>query len=91
MIFGVWSVMIIEDRNLGVTAMPRKPKYKVLYAITEEDVYNTAKEMDLPKEKITPEVMREVREALDEGMNDWSYIIETALYEALDIEKKEEE
>lgn len=70
--------------------MARKPKYEVLYCITEEDVFNVAEELGISKEKITLEVMQKVKEALEEGMNDWNYIIDSKLCEILNIEKSEE-
>lgn len=66
-----------------------KKKYEGLYCITEEDVYNIAEDMDIPKEKITSGVMKKVRDALDEGLDGWANIVEDALSETLGVEKQE--
>jgi cytidylate kinase len=63
--------------------MAKKQRYEELYCITEEDVFNVAEDMAIQKEKITPEVMRKVRQALDEGLDGWAYIVEGALSEVL--------
>lgn len=69
--------------------MAKKQRYEELYCVTEEDVFNIAEDMDVPKEKITPEVMKKVRDALDEGLDGWANIVEDALSKALGVEKAE--
>ena len=67
--------------------MAKKQRYEELYCITEEDVFNIAEDMDIPKKKINPEIMVKVRKALDEGLDNWANIVEDALSEILGVEK----
>ncbi len=69
--------------------MAKRQRYEELYCITTEDVYNIAEDIDVPKEKITPEVMKKVRDALDEGLDGWANIVEDALSKAPGVEKAE--
>jgi hypothetical protein len=65
--------------------MPQNNQDKKIYYITEGDVYQIADDLDIPKEKITREVMENVAKALGEGLDNWSNIVEEALNKALNL------
>ncbi len=69
--------------------MSEKPEINCVFYITDQDVYEIAKEMNVPREKITPEVLAKVAEALNEGLDKWSYIVQDALSDAFENEEDE--
>ena len=56
---------------------------EVVFILTREDVIACAKEMDIPKEAITDDVLRQVKKGVEFGLECWSEVVKTALEEAL--------
>jgi len=56
---------------------------EVVFILTREDVIGVAKEMDIPKEAITDDVLRQVKKGVEFGLECWSEVVKTALEEAL--------
>ena len=55
----------------------------VVFVLTREDVIACAKEMDIPEEAITDDVLRQVKKGVDWGMEFWSEVVKSAITEAI--------
>ena len=54
-----------------------------VFVLTREDVIECAREMGIPKEAITEDVLRQVRKGVDFGLECWSEVMKEAINLAL--------
>jgi hypothetical protein len=54
-----------------------------IFVLTKEDVLECAREMGIPEEAITDDVLRMVRKGLDNGLECWSMVMKEAINFAL--------
>jgi len=52
---------------------------EVVFILTREDVIECAKELDIPEEAITDEVLEEIKKGVDWGMEFWSDVVKEAI------------
>lgn len=55
----------------------------VVFVLTREDVIECAKELDIPEEAITDEVLEEIKKGVDWGMEFWSEVVKNAIQVAV--------
>ena len=55
----------------------------IIFVLTKEDVLECAREMDIPEEVITDDVLRQVRKGVDSGLGCWSEVVKEAINFAL--------
>jgi len=55
----------------------------VIFVLTKEDVIERAKEMGIPEEAITDDVLYQVRKGVDAGLDCWSDVVRDAINFAL--------
>ena len=55
----------------------------VIFVLTKEDVMECAKELGIPEEAITNDVLRKVRKGVDNGLECWSMVVKDAINFAL--------
>jgi len=55
----------------------------VIFLLTREDVIECAREMDIPEEAITDDVLEQVKKGVDWGMECWSDVVKEAISFAL--------
>jgi hypothetical protein len=69
--------------------MPRKEVIgmaranEVIFVLSREDVIACAKEMGIPEEAITNDVLYQVKKGVEFGLECWSDVVKTAISEAL--------
>jgi len=54
-----------------------------IFILTKEDVIGEAKEMGIPEEAITDDVLYQVKKGVEWGLECWTEVVKTALDEAL--------
>jgi hypothetical protein len=54
-----------------------------IFVLTREDVTECAREMGIPEETITDEVLRQVRKGVEFGLECWSEVVKEAINMAL--------
>ena len=54
-----------------------------IFILTKEDVIGEAKEMGIPEEAITDDVLYRVKKGVEWGLECWTEVVKTALDEAL--------
>jgi len=54
-----------------------------IFVLTREDVIECAREMGIPEEAITDDVLRVVRKGVDNGLEYWSIVMKEAMNFAL--------
>jgi hypothetical protein len=54
-----------------------------IFVLTREDVIECAREMGIPEEAITDDVLRMVRKGVDNGLECWSMVMKEAINSAL--------
>jgi len=54
-----------------------------IFVLTREDVMECAREMGIPEEAITDDVLRQVRKGVDFGLECWSEVVKEAINMAL--------
>jgi len=59
------------------------PDENTIFILTREDVIACAKEMGIPEEAITDDVLEKVKKGVEFGLECWSEVVKTALDEAL--------
>ena len=55
----------------------------IIFVLTKEDVLECAREMGIPEEAITDDVIRQVRKGVDNGLECWSTVMKEAINFAL--------
>jgi hypothetical protein len=50
-----------------------------IFVLTREDVIECAREMGIPEEAITDDVIRQVRKGVDSGLGCWSEVVKEAI------------
>lgn len=55
----------------------------VVFVLTKEDVLEYAREMDIPEEAITDDVLCQVRKGVDNSLECWSEVVKEAINFAL--------
>lgn len=63
--------------------MIRVDDQDIIFVLTKEDIIECAKEMDIPEEVITDDVLRQVRKGVDSGLECWSDVVKDAISYAL--------
>ena len=56
---------------------------EVIFQLTREDVIECAREMGIPEEAITDDVLRQVKKGVESGLECWSEVVMTAIDFAL--------
>ncbi len=56
---------------------------KTIFILTREDVINCAKEMAIPEEAITDEVLDHVKKGVEWGLETWPVVVKEAINWAL--------
>ncbi len=59
---------------------------KSIFILTREDVILTAREMGIPEEKITDDVLYHIKKGVEFGLECWSDIMKVAIDEAIRME-----
>jgi hypothetical protein len=54
-----------------------------IFVLTREDVIECAREMGIPDEAITDDILREVRKGVESGLGCWSEVVKEAINFAL--------
>ena len=54
-----------------------------IFVLTREDVIECAREMGIPREAITDDVLRQVRKGVEFGLECWSEVMKEAINMAL--------
>jgi len=54
-----------------------------IFVLTGEDVVECAREMNIPEEAITDDILVQVKKGVEWGLECWSEVVKTALNEAL--------
>jgi len=54
-----------------------------IFVLTKEDVLECAREMGIPEEAITDDVLRQVRKGVDNGLCFWDMVMKEAINFAL--------
>ena len=54
-----------------------------IFVLTKEDALECAREMGIPEEAITDDVLRQVRKGVDNGLECWSMVMKEAINFAL--------
>jgi len=54
-----------------------------IFVLTREDVVECAREMGIPEEAITDDVLHQVRKGVDWGLECWSEVVKEAINMAL--------
>ena len=57
--------------------------HDVVYLLTKEDVVACAREMGIPEEVITDDVLEKIKKGVEFGLECWSEVVTTAIDEAL--------
>ena len=60
------------------------PDENTIFILTREDVVACAKEMGIPEEAITDDVLYQVKKGVEFGSECWPDVVKTAIKEALD-------
>ncbi len=55
----------------------------VIFVLTKEDVMECAKELGIPEEAITDDILYQVRKGVDAGLECWSDVVKDAINFAL--------
>ena len=55
------------------------PEHETIFVLTREDVIECAREMGIPEEAITDDVLRMVRKGVDNGLECWSMVVKEAI------------
>ena len=58
-------------------------KDEVVFILTKEDVLSCDRELDIPEEAITDDILRQVKKGVEFGFEFWSEVVKDALTEAL--------
>jgi hypothetical protein len=56
---------------------------ETIFVLTREDVIGEAKEMGIPEEAITDDVLYQVKKGVEFGLECWTEVVKTAISEAL--------
>jgi hypothetical protein len=56
---------------------------EVVFLLTRDDVIGEAKEMGIPEEAITDDVLYQVKKGVEFGLECWTEVVKTAIDEAL--------
>lgn len=56
---------------------------ETVFVLTREDVISCAREMDIPEEAITDDILAQVKKGVEWGLECWSEVVKTAIREAL--------
>jgi len=56
---------------------------EVVFILTKEDVVACAKEMGIPEEAITDDVLHQVKKGVEFGLECWAEVVKTAIDAAL--------
>jgi len=56
----------------------------IIFNLTREDVINCAREMDIPEEAITDEVLEEIKSGMTWGMEFWPDVVKEAIRIAIE-------
>ena len=51
----------------------------VVFVLTRADVISCARELDIPEEAITDEMLEEIKKGVDWGMEFWSDVVKEAI------------
>ena len=54
-----------------------------IFILTREDIIGCAKELGIPEEVITDDILHQVKKGVEFGLECWSEVVKTALDEAL--------
>ena len=61
------------------------PDENTIFILTREDVIACAREMGIPEEAITDDVLYQVKKGVEFGLECWTDVVKTALQEAIVI------
>jgi len=57
---------------------------EIIFQLTKEDVIECAREMGIPDEAITDDVLSQVKKGVDWGLECWSMVVKEAIKSALE-------
>ncbi len=60
-------------------AHAKEPDKDIIFVLTKEDVLECAKELDIPEEAITDDILHLVRKGVDSGLECWSDVVKAAI------------
>ena len=61
-----------------------EPNRDTVFILTREDVIDCARELNIPEEEITDEVLQEIKKGVDWGMEFWSDVVKEAIRIAIE-------
>ncbi|MFC1909809.1 hypothetical protein ACFLXC_00755 [Chloroflexota bacterium] len=56
---------------------------ETIFVLSRQDVVNCAREMGIPEEVITDDILAEVKKGVEWGLESWTEVVKTAISEAL--------
>ena len=59
-----------------------------IFALTREDVIECAREMGIPAEEITDDILAQVKKGVEWGLSCWTDVVKVAIEEALNFALK---
>ena len=57
---------------------------EVIFILTGEDVVGCARQMGIPEEAITDDILEQVKKGVEFGLECWTEVVRTALQEAVE-------
>ena len=78
----------VKDENLkGAKEMPESSKEDIIvmaiFMVTRDDVLTCAKELGIPEEQVTDDVIELVKEKVSQGLRGWREVIKSMVKETI--------
>ncbi len=81
----------LQKAREGRAKAPEIDRDEVFYSLCIEDILSQAEEMEIPKEKLTPEVIKQIIERIEGSLEDTNDKIQDAINDELDLEAQTDE
>jgi len=88
-LYEVPGLLVRSQRRTNTAGKTAKSKREVsrvsevVFILSREDVIACAKEMSIPEEAITDDVLYQVKKGVEWGLECWTDVVKTAIREAL--------
>ena len=70
-------------RSMNPLSLPKPTMADTIFVLTREDVIECAREMNIPEEAITDDILAQVKEGVEWGLECWSEVVKEAINMAL--------
>ena len=77
-----WAQDVAEERT-GSAKVPLIDRDEVFYSLCVEDILSQAKEMRIPRKKLTPEVIKQIENRIEDSMGSFYDRIQDAISEVI--------